>query len=97
MNQSNTTSKPSTFFAQSPLVVIEHFKVGPVKIEPNRLVMPYTLIQNGMADTKELIYKYEEKVFDKNNPTDFLQSPPYSYTPLAKPSATPFAPQKVPH
>lgn len=60
----------NTSIAQSPIVVIEHFKVGPVKIEPNRLLMPYTVIQNGQADTKELIYKYEEQVFDKNNPTD---------------------------
>ncbi len=56
--------------AQSPLLLIEHLIVGPVKIEPKRLVMPYTVIKNEGWDSNELIYKYEEAVFDASNPSD---------------------------
>lgn len=51
------------------LSVIDELVVGPVKVEPNRLVMPYTIWQNGQPDTNELIYKYEEAVFEPQNPT----------------------------
>ncbi|MEM1120561.1 MAG: hypothetical protein AAGJ18_08925 [Bacteroidota bacterium] len=67
----NATIKQSNNLpAQSPLVVIELLQVGPVKLEKNRLVMPYTITQNGEVQTNELIYKYEEPVFDPASPTD---------------------------
>ena len=46
------------------LQVIDELIVGPVKVEPKRLVMPYVVWQNGTSDQKELIYTYEESVFD---------------------------------
>ncbi|TFG94626.1 MAG: creatininase family protein, partial [Calditrichales bacterium] len=49
------------------LQIIDRLEVGPVKVEPNRLVAPYTVFANGKQDTIELIYKYEEDVF---NPGD---------------------------
>lgn len=50
------------------LVVIDQLMIGPVKIEHDRLIMPYTVLKNGQSDTNELIYKYEEKVFDPHSP-----------------------------
>ena len=49
------------------LLVIDQLEVGPVKLQANRLVAPYTVIQDGKKDTIDLIYKYEENVF---NPED---------------------------
>ncbi len=66
MNPSTANTKDVKI--KSPLLVIEHLIIGPVKIEPKRLVMPYTIVQNGKQDTNELIYKYEENVFDPANP-----------------------------
>ncbi len=53
---------------QSPLQVIDQLIVGPVKIEANRLLMSYTVAKDGKQDTNELIYKYEENVFDPKSP-----------------------------
>ncbi len=50
------------------LVVIDQLLIGPVKMEADRLSMPYTVVNNGQRDTNELIYKYEEKVFDPASP-----------------------------
>ncbi len=52
----------------SILNVIERLEVGPVKLEPNRLITPYTIIQNGCTDTIELNYRYDEDVFPLNDP-----------------------------
>ena len=46
------------------LLVIDQLEIGPVKLESNRLVTPYTVTQKGKKDTIDLIYKYEEDVFD---------------------------------
>ncbi len=42
-------------------------EVGPIKLEPNRLVAPYRLLINGSEDVAELVYKYEEDVFTPND------------------------------
>src|SRR3989304_8613852 len=49
------------------LDVIDRLEVGPVKIEKNRFTAPYKVLQNGKEDVAELIYSYEEEVF---NPAD---------------------------
>ena len=46
------------------LLVFDELRVGPVKLEANRLTAPYTLDTNGTRDTFELIYRFEEPVFD---------------------------------
>ena len=46
------------------LLVIDQLEIGPVELEANRLVAPYTVTQKGKNDTIDLIYKYEEEVFD---------------------------------
>ena len=46
------------------VVVFERLEIGPVKLEPRRLIAPYRLYYNGKIEQTELIYSYEEKVFD---------------------------------
>ena len=45
------------------LRVIDRLQVGPVTLEPDRLVAPYTVTRGEQTDRTELIYKYEEPVF----------------------------------
>ena len=45
------------------LQVIDSLEVGPVKLEPRRLIAPYTVSTAGNSVTQELIYTYEEAVF----------------------------------
>lgn len=52
----------------APLLAIDHLTVGPVKIEPKRMVMPYTVEQGGEQHSNEFIYKFEEVVFDPASP-----------------------------
>jgi creatinine amidohydrolase/Fe(II)-dependent formamide hydrolase-like protein/7-cyano-7-deazaguanine synthase in queuosine biosynthesis len=42
--------------------------VGPVRIEPGRLTVPYQVVRNGKADSIDLIYRYEEDVFLPDDP-----------------------------
>ncbi len=46
------------------LKVFERLEIGPVKLEPRRLIAPYRLYYNGKIEQTDLIYSYEEKVFD---------------------------------
>ena len=52
----------------SLLKVFECLEVGPVKLEPKRLIAPYRLFYNGKMEQTELIYSYEETVFDPAEP-----------------------------
>jgi creatinine amidohydrolase/Fe(II)-dependent formamide hydrolase-like protein len=52
------------------LKVFDKLIVGLVKLEKKRLIMPYTVESNNNSDTFELIYKYEENVFDPKNEND---------------------------
>ncbi len=46
------------------LEVIDSLEVGPVRLERNRLRMPYTVTRGRRRDTIDLIYRYEEDVFE---------------------------------
>jgi creatinine amidohydrolase/Fe(II)-dependent formamide hydrolase-like protein len=46
------------------LVVIDRLEVGPVRLEPQRLVAPYRVIQGDQSNTFDYIYRFEESVFD---------------------------------
>jgi creatinine amidohydrolase/Fe(II)-dependent formamide hydrolase-like protein len=46
------------------LVVIDRLEVGPVKVEPERLVAPYRIFKDDQSSTFEFIYRFEEPVFD---------------------------------
>ena len=52
------------------LQIIECFEVGPVKIEPTRISALYKFTQNSKVESNELIYRYEEKVFNPNDAND---------------------------
>ena len=45
------------------LRVIDELRVGRAKLEKNRLVVPYTVVQQGKEDSIDLVYSYEEDVF----------------------------------
>ncbi len=51
------------------LLVIDRLDVGPLKLEKARLVCPYVVTQKGQESRTELIYRYEEDVFDPDDPT----------------------------
>ena len=54
-----------------PLSVLRTFdrlEVGPLKLEPRRLIAPYRLFHKGKEDRTELVYTYEEDVFDSSDP-----------------------------
>lgn len=52
------------------LVCIDRLTVGPVRLEPHRLTMPYVVEQAGERTEHELIYRYEANVFDPADPAD---------------------------
>ena len=58
----------TTTDAHTELEVIDRLVVGPVKLEPQRLTAAYTVVQNGTENHTDLIYSYEEKVFDPEEP-----------------------------
>ncbi len=49
------------------LCVIDRLEVGPVRLEPGRLIAPYTVHRGKERDSIDLIYRYEENVFDPND------------------------------
>jgi creatinine amidohydrolase/Fe(II)-dependent formamide hydrolase-like protein len=52
----------------SVLKVIDRLEVGPLRLEPRRLIAPYRLFHKGKEDRTELVYTYEEDVFDSSDP-----------------------------
>jgi creatinine amidohydrolase/Fe(II)-dependent formamide hydrolase-like protein len=46
------------------LEVIDRLEVGPVRVEPRRIVAPYRITQGGREESIDLIFRYEERVFD---------------------------------
>ncbi len=50
------------------LGVIQRLEVGPVRLEKRRVTASYRIIQNGRTDSTELIYKFEEDVFEPDEP-----------------------------
>jgi creatinine amidohydrolase/Fe(II)-dependent formamide hydrolase-like protein len=66
--QNNDTLKNQVDDPVSILKVFERLEVGPVKLEPKRLIAPYRLFYNGKMEQTELIYSYEEIVFDPTEP-----------------------------
>ena len=64
------TSSSSSTQGLDALTGIDRLEVGPVKLEKNRLACPYTVFGPDGSDSTELIYKYEENVFDPNDMAD---------------------------
>jgi hypothetical protein len=63
-----SVSQKSAHDPLSELQVFDRLEIGPVKHEPRRLMAPYRLFWNGREDRTELIYSYEETVFDPSEP-----------------------------
>ena len=54
--------------ALSKLGVIDTLEVGPVQVQPARLVMPYKVHQGKAEHEFNLIYRWEESVFEPQTP-----------------------------
>ncbi len=50
------------------LMVIDRLEVGPVVLRPEKLSAPYRVFQNGEVRQNELVFRYEEAVFDPADP-----------------------------
>ncbi len=46
------------------LQIFESLQVGPITLEPRRMVAPYRLVWKGGEDQTQLIYRFQEDVFD---------------------------------
>ena len=66
----NASSKDDRKAADSlnGLLVISRLDVGPYRVEPNRVTAPYRVTKNGQEDAIDLIYRFEEEVFDPEDP-----------------------------
>ena len=51
-----------------PLLVFDRLEVGPVMLEPRRLKAPYRLFYGGKEEETEFVYRFEEDVFDPQDP-----------------------------
>ncbi len=52
------------------LITFDKLEVGPILLESNRLTAPYAITNKGITTTIDLIYKYEQDIFDSNDPSD---------------------------
>jgi creatinine amidohydrolase/Fe(II)-dependent formamide hydrolase-like protein len=66
-NRKSASQKPAND-PLSALQVFDRLEIGPVRLEPRRLMAPYRLFWKGGEDRTELIYSYEETVFDPSEP-----------------------------
>lgn len=64
-NQSLKTGTEDIF---PQLPVFDRLEVGPITLEPHRLTAPYRLYWKGNTTSTDLVYRYEENVFDPNEP-----------------------------
>jgi creatinine amidohydrolase/Fe(II)-dependent formamide hydrolase-like protein len=49
---------------ETDLRIFETLQVGPIQLEPRRMIAPYRLVWNGGEDRTRLIYRFQEDVFD---------------------------------
>ena len=50
------------------LITIDRLEVGPVRLEKRRMTAPYRVIYGGTEDSIDFIYRFEEDVFDPDDP-----------------------------
>lgn len=58
------------FKTLADLQVIDSLIIGPVKLEKKRVSAKYTISKNGSEDSIELIYAYDEEVFNPDDEAD---------------------------
>ncbi len=61
---------PATDDALGPLLVLDRLEVGPVRLEPRRLTAPYRVTRDGASRETELIFRWEEPVFEPERRAD---------------------------
>jgi uncharacterized NAD-dependent epimerase/dehydratase family protein len=49
------------------LIAVDALEIGPIRIFNDRFKAPYSVVKNGTFDTFELIYRFEEPVFDPDD------------------------------
>jgi uncharacterized NAD-dependent epimerase/dehydratase family protein len=52
------------------LQVIDRFEVGPVRVERDRVIVPYSVKRGGTVDSMDFIYRYEEEVLHPDDASD---------------------------
>ncbi|HKK09056.1 MAG TPA: hypothetical protein VKA44_09240 [Gemmatimonadota bacterium] len=52
------------------LDVLDRLEVGPVRLEPRRITAAYTVQRGSRRDSTELVYRFEDDVFDPESPAD---------------------------
>jgi len=62
--KARSSQRSSSSSPLDPLAVWHRLEVGPVRVEPHKLVAPYRVRHGRRTETTELIYRYEEPVFD---------------------------------
>ena len=67
-NNKKRNVSPASKDPLSILTVFDRLEVGPVKLESKRLLAPYRLYSNGQEHRTELIYRYEEPLFEPSEP-----------------------------
>ncbi len=50
------------------LRVIDRLEVGPLQLEPRRLTAPYRVVRDGAESSIDLVYRYDEDVFEPDDP-----------------------------
>ena len=65
---SDTVIKSEKQRLSETLQVIDRLAIGPVRMEPRRFIAPYSLFRNGKQESIDLIYRFEEDVFDPAEP-----------------------------
>ena len=65
---------PDTGGVAPELVVIDRLEVGPVRVEPRRITATYTVWRAGKSDSTDLVYRFEEEVFDRSPASHNLAS-----------------------
>jgi uncharacterized NAD-dependent epimerase/dehydratase family protein len=61
-NQAQTWGNDVRYLAH-----IDQLDVGPVRLEKDRLVVPYSVLKNGTVDSINLLYRFGEEVFDPDD------------------------------
>ncbi|MEJ2638459.1 MAG: creatininase family protein [Desulfosarcinaceae bacterium] len=61
---------PTASAGLTDLLVIDELSVGPVRLEPNRIVAPYRVVSDVHESESELVFRYGQAVFDPEDAGD---------------------------
>ncbi len=66
----NPSDKDGSQDQLEKFVVFDKFEIGPIKIEKKKISALYTIYKKDFTDSIDLIYSYEEEVFDPKDEAD---------------------------